>query len=239
MENERLEDLGQGLRAIVSPTHTFGTDALLLADFARAAVCRSDAPLCDLGTGCGIIPLLWRRAGLMNPVEAFEIRPEAADMARRAVACNGLSDITVHMQDLRAIGPEFAGRFALVTCNPPYTPAAAGRLSRSSAARVARQEIACTLSDVVAAAARLLHGGGSLCLCLPPARLGDLVWEMRRGGVEPKRMRLVQLDAGRAPWLVLAEGRRGGRPGLRMEPALLMRDGRGCETAAIRQLYEK
>lgn len=238
-EGERLEELGRGLQAVVSDAHTFGADALLLADFSRAAVRRPDAPLCDLGTGCGIIPLLWRRAGLFNPVEAFELRPEAADMARRAAALNGLSDMAVHTQDLRAIGPEFAGRFALVTCNPPYTPAGTGRPSRSPAARAARQETGCTLSDVIAAAARLLHGGGSLCLCLPPARLADLMGEMRRGGVEPKRMRLVQLDAGHAPWLTLVEGRRGGRPGLRMEPTLCMRDGQGNETAAMRQIYGK
>lgn len=241
-EGERLENLGRGVRAIVSPAHTFGVDAVLLADFAAAAARpgtgRSPAHrLGDLGTGCGILPLLWRRAGLTQPVDAFELQPEAADMARRAVAMSGIEDVTVHTCDLRRLGVEFAGRFSLVACNPPYTPVGAGHLSRSAAARAARQETACTLGDVAGAAARLLEPGGRLCLCLPPTRLAELFATLRQNGLEPKRLRPVQRDTLSAPWLMLAEGRRGGRPGLAVEPALLMRDAQGGETAEMRRIY--
>ncbi len=56
MDDFRKEYLGSGITAFVSQAHSFGTDAVLLADFAspsKKAVC------CDLGSGCGIIPLLW------------------------------------------------------------------------------------------------------------------------------------------------------------------------------------
>lgn len=33
-EGEHIEDLGCGVRLVVSKQHTFGTDALILADFA-------------------------------------------------------------------------------------------------------------------------------------------------------------------------------------------------------------
>ena len=49
------EELSPSLFICVSSAHKFGTDAFLLSDF--AAPRRKDL-CCDLGTGCGIIPLL-------------------------------------------------------------------------------------------------------------------------------------------------------------------------------------
>ena len=55
--------LGGGITALVTAEHRFGSDAVLLADFARPK--RRDI-VCDLGTGCGILPLL-----LMIALSAF------------------------------------------------------------------------------------------------------------------------------------------------------------------------
>ena len=54
--NETVMPLAEHMQIVVSDRHTFGTDAVVLADFAR--IRRRDRAL-DLGTGCGIIPLLW------------------------------------------------------------------------------------------------------------------------------------------------------------------------------------
>ena len=56
-------------------------------------------------------------------------------------------------------------------------------------------------------------------------------------GLEPKRLRMVQHDAAGVPGLVLLECRRGGKPGLRAEPALLLYDPDGRETAEHRRAY--
>ena len=50
---ERLSD---DIKIAVSSDHTFGTDAVLLSDFAKIKA--RDKAL-DMGTGCGIIPFLW------------------------------------------------------------------------------------------------------------------------------------------------------------------------------------
>lgn len=54
----------------VTPDHKFGTDAFLLSDF--AAPRRKDLA-CDLGTGCGIIPMLWFRRPEDAPKLAFGV----------------------------------------------------------------------------------------------------------------------------------------------------------------------
>ena len=59
---ERLSD---DIKIAVSSDHTFGTDAVILSDFAK--IKPRDKAL-DMGTGCGIIPLLWLRNEKINNV---------------------------------------------------------------------------------------------------------------------------------------------------------------------------
>ena len=106
------------------------------------------------------------------------------------------------------------------------------RESASSAARLARHEQPGTLDEVVAAASRLLRFGGRFCLCHRPERLADVVAALRRRGLEPKRLRTVQGAAASAPWLLLLEAKKGGKPGLRCEPPWLQ-----DHPAQMREIY--
>ncbi|MBO7318399.1 MAG: SAM-dependent methyltransferase, partial [Clostridia bacterium] len=71
LSDERLEPLGGNMSIVTSDSHTFGTDAVLLANFAN--IRRKDVA-CDMGTGCGIIPLIWCK-GITNEVYGLDIQP--------------------------------------------------------------------------------------------------------------------------------------------------------------------
>ena len=128
-----MEQLAEGLSVCVTKEHRFGTDAFLLSDFAN--VRRRDTA-CDLGTGCGIIPLLWFRDRSEAPQVAYgvDIQPlairqlcytvEQAQLQERVlpVECN-----LVDLEQLKEKLP--FGSFSLVTCNPPYKKAEHGILS--------------------------------------------------------------------------------------------------------------
>ena len=122
---ERLEPLGDGLQLVVSPAHGFSIDAILLADF--AAIRRTDKA-CDLGTGCGIIPLLWCK-GESGHVVAVELQEKACSQLQKSLALNRLEDrVTVVYGDLREKHPSLPpGTFDLVTMNPPYYAAGTGK----------------------------------------------------------------------------------------------------------------
>ena len=79
-----MEQLAEGLSVCVTKEHRFGTDAFLLSDFAN--VRRRDTA-CDLGTGCGIIPLLWFRDRSEAPQVAYgvDIQPLAI---RQLLSCH-------------------------------------------------------------------------------------------------------------------------------------------------------
>ncbi len=220
----KKEPLGNGIEIFVSKNHTFGTDAILLANFAAP---KKSESACDLGTGCGIIPLLWCRKDTPKEIYGVDIQPEACDLARRSVEHNGLDEkfSVIHSDLLDLKGKIPFGHFRVVTCNPPYKAEGTGIKSLSGADIIARHETACTLEDIIATSAKLLQTGGRLCLCNRPERIADMIYFMRNNKIEPKRMQLVCRSVGDEPWLVLLEGRRCGNSGMRVEPTLYVYDG--------------
>ncbi|MBO5200872.1 MAG: methyltransferase [Clostridia bacterium] len=219
----KKEPLGKGFFVNVSKNHTFGTDAVLLADFAASKKVGSH---CDLGAGCGIISMLLLRDEKTARSVGVEISEEAVDLARLTAEeyCADRLDI-VHsdLNDLRGKLP--FGEFELVTCNPPYKASGAGILSSADRDVVARHETMCTLEEVIAVASRLLRSSGRLCICQRPERLADIIALMRQYRVEPKRLRTVSKRVGEEPWLVLVEGMRDAKPGMRVMPPLFVYEG--------------
>lgn len=92
LPGERVDELQQaGLRILQKEQgFRFGMDAVLLSSFVRA---ESRDRCADFGTGTGILPLLLAGMGRAKSVDAFEIQPDMADMARRSVRLNGLEHI--------------------------------------------------------------------------------------------------------------------------------------------------
>lgn len=218
----KIERLSDNVHIAVSREHTFGTDAVLLADF--ACIRKRDNAV-DLGTGCGIIPLLWLRDESIKPVNCVDIQENAVKQVETSIVYNGFSDrLKVHQCDLRQIETAFkAESFSLVTMNPPYKPVNTGIESMDESAKIARHEVCCTIDDACRAASYLLQFGGRFCMCHRPERLVDVMDSMRRFKLEPKRLRFVQDKAGDAPFLFLIEGRKGAKPFLRVAPQLIIK----------------
>ena len=218
----KREPLGRGYFVNVTPHHTFGTDAVVLSYFANP---KKKDKLVDLGTGCGIIPLLMLRDSKISQAVGIDISTEATDLAEKTVAELEINNFKVINSDLNDLkGKIDFGFYNLVTCNPPYKAPNAGLKNPDIVESVARHEVACTLEDIVSVGAKLLQTGGRLCMCHRPERLAELMSLMSKYKVEPKRLRLVAQRKGEEPWLVLVEGRRSGNIGLRIEPTLYVEE---------------
>jgi len=218
----KREPLGNGFYINVTPHHTFGTDAVLLSHFANA---KQKDRLVDLGTGCGIIPLILLRDGKLQSAVGVDISEEACLLAKKTfdeLELQNFKVVNSNLLDLK--GKVEFGCNTLVTCNPPYKAPNAGLKNPDRVESVARHEIECTLEDIVAVSAKLLQTSGRLCMCHRPERLAELMSLMVKYKVEPKRLRLVCQRKGEEPWLVLVEGRRCGNTGLRIEPTLYVEE---------------
>ena len=228
----KKEPLGNGFFVYVSPRHTFGTDAVLLADFSAA---RKKDTLVDLGTGCGIIPHLMLRDGNLKSAVGVDISKEAADLAEKTSLELGLNNFTVLNSDLKELKGKISfGCHTLVTCNPPYKAPNGGLKNPDSIKATARHEVDCTLRDIIEVSARLLQTSGRLCICHRPERLAELMDIMREYKLEPKRLRLVAQRQGEEPWLVLVEGKKCANTGLRISPTLYVEEKGGFSPEMIK-----
>jgi tRNA1(Val) A37 N6-methylase TrmN6 len=210
------EDIG-GIKIFISKNHRFGTDALLLSRFAAP---RHKDNVCDLGTGCGIIPFLLFRDYKPKSITAVEIQPEAIGLLEHSVNANDILNITPLLADLRALPSDMNGHYDVITCNPPYKAAGTGLTSETPAELIARHEVCCTLSDVCNASYKLLKSGGRLCMINRSERLADVIAAMRSVRLEPKRLRFIAKDSKTPPVLFLIEGKKDGKPFMNIEPQI-------------------
>lgn len=235
---ERLDDLQRnGYKIIQNPQKfCFGMDAVLLSGFAK--VKRGEQVL-DLGTGTGIIPILLKGKTEGKHFTGLEIQEESAEMARRSVAYNDLSeDVDIVTGDIKEAADLFgAASFDVVTSNPPYMTGSHGLQNPQEAKAIARHEVLCTLEDVVRSAAGVLKPQGRFYLVHRPFRLAEIFCIMNKYKLEPKRMQLVYPYVDREPNMVLVEALKGGRPRITVEKPLIVYKSPGVYTDEIYDVY--
>lgn len=234
LPGERLDSLNDRGLAVIQPEkgYRFSMDAVLLSHFARL---RKNERAADLGTGCGVIPLLLVSREPTLSIDAVELDEAAADRAERSVRGNALEgSIRVVQGDLRHL-PEALPRaaFSLVICNPPY-----GSSSPTGPERVLPTAgESCSFEDAVSAARALLRFSGRFACCWPAAKLQEAMTVLSRHRFSVKRLRPVSSKPGKSPYLCLIEATLGGRLGMVFEPPLLVMDEEGQYTEEIRQIY--
>lgn len=216
--------------------YRFSIDAVILAGSLDP---RPGDTVVDLGTGCGIIPILlaFRCPGVR--VWGVELQAPLAALAVENVRANGMdSRVGILNADLRGIrAGAFGGPVDWVVSNPPYRRGRSGRVNPDPQRAIARHEIAMTLPDLAAAARRTLRTGGRLLVIYAAERITDLLCQMRREHIEPKRLRSIHSHGHSPARLVLVEGVKNAGPGLTLAPPLIVYEEDGAYTPEIRGLF--
>ncbi|MCR5686448.1 MAG: tRNA1(Val) (adenine(37)-N6)-methyltransferase [Lachnospiraceae bacterium] len=237
-DGERTDDLERcGYRIIQDPDKfCFGMDAVLLSGY--AFVKRGEKVL-DLCSGNGIIPILLAAKTEAGHIAGIEIQKDVADMARRSVAANALSErINIICADIKEADQYFqSGIFDVITCNPPYMIDSHGIKNPDSPKAIARHEILCNFDDVAKISAKMLRQGGRLFLVHRPFRLTEIFETLTKYGLEPKRMKLVYPYIDREPNMVLIEADLGRRRRLTVEKPLIVYESPDCYTKEIYDIY--
>ncbi len=238
--NDQLDDLQlNGWQIWQNPGFfRFGTDGVLLADFAR---CKKGERFMDLCSGTGIVPFMLLARGDADRAEALELQPELCRLLRKSCRENRCEEIfTViegDLKEIRTLCP--AGQYDLVTVNPPYEPLGRGIPGQNPHRELARREVACTLKDVIEAASYLLKPGGRLAMVHRVFRLPEILQIMQEYRLTPSRLRLVQGHEGEAPMVVLVEGIRDSRRELEAEPTLILHREDGQMSDELLKIYRR
>jgi len=170
--------------------YRFAADAPILAHFIR---CDPADRLVEIGTGCGIIPLILFVKKRFLRLVAVELQPALAELARANVRRHGADTaIRIVTADVRDLAPADVDAPAdVVFANPPYRRVGAGRLNPDPEKAAARHELSLDLADLFAAARRFLAPGGRFDLIHLWERRADVAAAAAAAGFHPGRSRQV------------------------------------------------
>jgi len=214
--------------------YRFSIDALLLARFAEP---RLTDRVIDLGTGCGVIPLILVFRRKAEAVVGVEVQPSLAALARQNVSLNQLAaQIEIREEDFRNL-PGKGGVFDCALCNPPYRRAGSGRVNPQEEKALARHEINATLEDVLRAAHHLLKNKGRFYSIYPATRTADLFQGLRRFHLEPKRVQFVHSRDREEARLVLVEALKEGKTQVKILPPFVLYDSAGRYTLQAEEVF--
>jgi len=216
--------------------YRFSIDAILLAFYAGL---RARCVVLDLGTGCGVIPLILAYRNPELRIYGIEIQKDLAEIASGNVIENNMQErIRVLCADMKAITPEMIGTpIDTVISNPPYRKICSGRMNPDSQKAIARHEIKAKLSDVTETAKRMLTISGRFIVIYPAERAADLLTQMRQSQLEPKFLRPIHSLPDSEAKLILAEGIRGGQPGMKIAPPLMIYQKPGDYSTEVRNMF--
>ncbi|MBV8092768.1 MAG: methyltransferase [Acetobacteraceae bacterium] len=226
---QTIDTILGGALTIVQPSggYRFAIDSILLARFARPRQC---AQILELGAGCGVVSLILTAIHHPAQAVAVELQPRLAAMIAHNAALNKL-EVRAICADLRqTISGLMPAAFDHVVANPPYRAASRGRESPDTERRIARGGGGASLAEFIAAAAHYANHGGKISMVFTASRTVELIVEMKRRLLEPKRIRFVHSRPGEAATMILLEARKGGGIEAIIEPPLFIYSSPGIYT---------
>jgi tRNA1Val (adenine37-N6)-methyltransferase len=236
--DESLDPLFRGKLRFIQKRqgYRFSMDAVILAKL--TAIGKGDRVL-DLGTGCGVIPLILALDPICGPIVGIEIQPELVDLARRNVLLNGqeksIRILEMNLKDIREhLSP---GSFDVVVSNPPFGIPGTGRISPRPQKAVARHEIEASLEHVLDAAYYALKTGGKLSVIYPVFRLARLIGGLKVRSLEPKVLRMIHARRNSEAQLVIIQAVKGGGEELTVLKPLYIYRADGSYTKEMEGFY--
>lgn len=216
--------------------YRYSIEPFLLADFVRPEPgCR----VLDVGTGCGIIPLLLMMHGTAEEIVAVEIQQSLHDLAARNISRNdALGKIRLIHADFLKMKPDATdGLFDLILSNPPYRKINTGRMNPNREKAVARHELSLDQKSLAAKACDLLKEGGMLALAYPPIRLAETLEQLRAHQLSPARLRFVHGYESAEARIFLVEAIKGRQPDCIVEPPLYVYNKDGTYSKEMDGIY--
>ncbi len=213
----KIEDLGIGDIKVYQDDslYTFTSDSILLAKFANV---KTGEDVADFCAGSGIVGfyLYGLNKEKVKNLTFFEVQSSLFELCQKSIEENGLTEkanaINIKLQD---IDKSFNERFSLIVCNPPYMKVGQGQQKSGEGIAICTSEVLLSLDELSLSISRCLKFGGRVCLVHRADRLVDVIYSLKKVGIEPKRLALVSAK-NKEPYLFLLEGVKGGKSGLKI-----------------------
>ena len=215
----------------------FSLDSVLLANFVTLKL--TDKKIIDFCSGNGPVPMLM---SLRTKARIFgvEIQKYIYDMGLDSIKENKLDgQIEFINEDIKNLDKLYkAEEFDVVTCNPPYFKYKDGSLINDDKSKsIARHEVMIKLEDTIKMASYLLKNNGTFALVHRPERLIEIINMFQKYGIEPKKIQFVYPKIGKEANILLIEGIKNGKSGLKILDPLIVHDENGKYVPQVRKMF--
>ena len=205
----------------------FSLDSVLLANF--VTLNKRINNVMDIGCGNGIISILLSMRTNAKII-GIEIQNESYLNSLESIKINNLnSQITVYNEDIKEFYKSLeSDSFDVVVCNPPYF--SGDNVSKTISKKIARHSFYLDYNDVILISKKILKNNGIVAIVHRPENLMEILFTMRKNNVEPKKIRFVYPYKGKNANILLVEGMKNGKPGLKiMDPLYVYENGEYTE----------
>ena len=215
----------------------FSLDSVLLANFVTIKL--SDKKIIDFCTGNAPIPMLMSFRTKAR-IFGVELQKEIFDMGVDSIVENKMDDqIELINLDVKNIDSVIeAESMDIVTCNPPYFKYKKDSLvNENDVKSIARHEVMLNLEDVLKSARYVLKNGGTFAMVHRPERMIEIINLMQKYNIEPKKIRLVYPKMDKEANILLIEGIKNGKTGLKVMSPLFTHNEDGSYVDEIRKMF--
>ena len=238
---ERLDDiLGyKGLKIYQNSNFfSFSLDSVILANYSDVRL--RDKKIVDFCTGNGVVPLILSHRTNSNIIGA-EVQDKLCELANKSIEYNNLTDrIDIICSDVKDYSLKHINEFDLVLCNPPYFKVEDNSTFNDSyEKKIARHEVLINLEEICECAKKVLKDNGKFCIVHRSDRLMDVLEAFKNNKIEPKRIKFVYDNIEKESTLILVEGQKCGKVGLKVDKPLVLYNLDGSITEEYKRLQEE
>lgn len=216
----------------------FSLDSVLLPHF--VTINKSVNKILDIGCGNAPIPLILSTKTKAKII-GVEIQKEVYDLAKKSININKLDNqIDIINADINDIYSQFETEsFDVITCNPPFFKInKQSNLNKSDYKTIARHEIKLNLDDIFKIGKKLLKNNGYIAIVHRPERLLEIITTMRKYNIEPKRIQFIYPKTNMDANILLVEGTKNGKEGIKILPPIYTHLDNGEYTNQIKKYFE-
>lgn len=212
----------------------FSLDSVLLPNF--VTINKSTKKILDIGTGNAPIPLILSKRTSAH-ITGVEIQKESFLLAKESIEINNLENqINIINEDINNYYKNIeSDTYDVITCNPPFFKNVVENVNNYKI--LARHEKTLNLDQIFIIAKKLLKNNGVIAIVNRPERLIEIIEVMKKNNIEPKKIQLVYPFKNKNANILLIEGAKNGKSGLKILPPLYTHNNDGIYSEEIKKYF--
>ena len=233
----RLLNFGDNIIYQDDEWFTFSLDSVLLSNF--VSIKFTDKKILDMACGNAPIPMLLTFRTKAS-IYGIDIQKEVIDLGIESVIENKMDkQISLEVLDINNVEDRFPAEFFdVITCNPPYFKYNNNdNINLNMNKRISRHEVLVNLDTIVQKASFLLKNGGTFAMVHRPDRLIEIINVMEKHNITPKKLQLCYSKNNSNCNLILIEGNKNGKNGLKILNPVIVHNSDGTYSEEIRKMF--